>query len=182
MSIELLQKLSLISYIGAAALFILAVLLFFALKIPKLISDVSGRSAKKAIEQLRQQNENSGDKKYQPSAVNAARGKVTDKISPSGRLSSASNDSGAPRTEKFATESLIPQASETTVLPDSNGIANNATVILEQPCYPTQSSMSETTVLTGSGYGNLDSVTPVQTEKFHVDFEMKYTGSTEVIE
>ena len=45
-------------------------------KIPKVISDLSGATARKTIKNIREQNEASGDKAYKVSAFNEARGKV----------------------------------------------------------------------------------------------------------
>ena len=86
MTVELIQTLSMVAYIFAGVLFLLAVALFFLLDVPKLYNDISGRTARKAIEQIRQQNESTGNKAYKPSSVNAERGKLTDRISKSGRL------------------------------------------------------------------------------------------------
>ena len=77
MTAELLHMLSLVAYIAALVLLVLAVVLFFLLDIPKLYGDVSGRTARKAIEAIRQQNEATDNKAYKPSAVNAERGKLT---------------------------------------------------------------------------------------------------------
>lgn len=173
MTVELLQTLSLAAYIAAGFFLLVAVALFFLLDVPKLYGDVSGRTAKKAIEAIRQQNESTGNKAYKPSAVNAERGKLTDKITPSGRLQSQTE--GLPvsvGTEKFDTSTLAPQPNETTVL--------------EQPA-------GETTVLTGtlstdSGettllVNNEPQKTPVsENSKFEVDVEMSFTGSAEIIE
>lgn len=109
MSVELLQTLSLSAYIGAGVLLVLAVALFFLLDVPKLYGDVSGRTAKKAIEAIRQHNEQSGNKAYRPSAVNAERGRITDKITQSGSIPAAT--AGMPigvGTEKLNTADLTP--------------------------------------------------------------------------
>ncbi len=65
---------------------VISAILFITLHIPKVISDLTGRTARKAIENIRLQNEQTGDKTYQSSAVNLQRGKLTDKITQSGRL------------------------------------------------------------------------------------------------
>ena len=117
MSVELLQTLSIVSYIAAGVLFLGAVALFFLLDVPKLIGDISGSTARKAIEAIRQQNESTGDKVYKPSAVNASRGKVTDKISPSGKLEQRSSGlSIGAQTEKLDTTDLTVAAIEATTL------------------------------------------------------------------
>lgn len=164
MSVELLNNLSIASYIVAGVLLLVAVALFFLFDVPKLYGDISGRTAKKAIEAIRQQNADEGNKAYKPSSVNVERGKLTDKITKSGRLESAT--AGLPvsvGTEKFATSMLAPQANETTLLTET----------LNQPA-------GETTLLTQE--------TPVEEEtvvtdvEFRMDVEMSFTGSAELIE
>ena len=113
-------------FIGAAILSgimaIISVFLFIFLKIPKVIGDLTGSTARKAIEEIRQQNESSGHKTYKTSLVNKERGKLTDKISPSGNLYPAETDplGGAMATEKIGTEQLNYSADYTEVL-DNTG-------------------------------------------------------------
>ena len=106
--------------IAAAIFLVISVVLFFLLNIPKVVSDLSGRTARKAIESIRKQNEQSGNKVFQSSAVNMQRGRLTDKISPSGRLiSRGGNAFGVgSSTAKIATQNLR-TAAETDVLADS---------------------------------------------------------------
>lgn len=102
----------------AAAIFLaISVVLFFVLNIPKVVSDLSGRTARKAIESIRKQNEESGNKVYQSSTVNMQRGRLTDKISQSGRLITRSGDAFGVGsiTTKIATQKLQ-TAAETDVL------------------------------------------------------------------
>ncbi len=175
MTVELLQTLSLAAYIAAGVFVLIGIALFFLLDVPKLYGDVSGRTARKAIENIRLQNESSGNKAYKPSAVNAERGKLTDKITMSGRLESQHTSADMHihvGTEKFATAILAPQPNETTVLEEPAG---------------------ETTVLTGELQGsgqttllgpdtNNNGEKPVVNGKFNVDVDMSFTGSSEIIE
>ncbi len=158
MTIELMQSLSLASFIAAGVVFAVGIALFFLLDVPKLYGDISGRTAKKAIEAIRRKNEETGNKAYRPSTVNAERGKLTDKITPSGRVQSHS--SGLQLnvgTEKLDTALLTPQSGETTVL--------------DGPAYQS----AETTVLSGEeGVG--------RNNAFGVDVEISFSESTEVIE
>ena len=50
MTVELLQIISLVSFIIAGVLLLLGIALFFLLDVPKLYGDISGRTAKKAIQ------------------------------------------------------------------------------------------------------------------------------------
>lgn len=173
MSIELLHTLSLAAYILAGVMLMLAVILFFVLDIRKVLGDVTGATARKAIENIRQQNEASGEKIYKPSKVNAERGMVTDKISASGRLQQRLPGFGtSPATEKFDTAQLNPQSNETTLL----GAASNETTLLSGG----EASSGETTLLSTEtaaqqGIANSSAV-------FTIDVEMKFVGSTELIE
>ena len=86
MTYEMYRYVFLGGAIAAGVMLAVSILLFFLLKIPKVIGDLSGRTARRAIDDIRRQNEESGDKTYKSSAVNLQRGKVTDKITKSGRL------------------------------------------------------------------------------------------------
>ena len=57
MTVELLKNLSLISYILSAIFLIVSVVLFFVFDIRKIIGDLSGANARKAIENIQKQNE-----------------------------------------------------------------------------------------------------------------------------
>ena len=174
MSIELLHTLSLAAYILAVVMLVLAVILFFVLDIRKVLGDVTGATARKAIENIRQQNEAAGEKVYKPSKVNAERGMVTDKISASGRLQQHLPGFGAsPATEKFHTAQLNPHANETTLL----GTASNETTLLAGG----DASTGETTLLNTAEAGAPQEIqnAPVV---FTIDVEMKFVGSTELIE
>ena len=141
-----------------------SILLFILLKIPKVIGYLTGRTARKAIENIRNQNESSGDKTYRSSLVNQERGKLTDKISPSGRLIRNPTDllGGAMATEKIGTQQLV--SDETMVLDSGN----------------------ETTVLTGEldNSGNettLLSQTDISNNVFEIEYEITYIHTNEII-
>lgn len=173
MTVELLQTLSIAAYIASGILLLVAVALFFLLDIPKIYGDVSGRTAKRAIEAIRQQNESTGNKAYKPSAVNAERGRLTDKISSSGRLQSKTE--GLPvsvGTEKFSTSALAPQTNETTILEQQLG----ETTVLTSALPP---AAGETTLLMEEAAA--EAANQKFTE-FTVVVEMSFLGSTEIIE
>lgn len=163
MTVELLQTLSIAAYIAAGVFILIAVALFFLFDVPKLYGNISGRTAKKAIEKIRQKNENTGSNAYQTSVVNTERSKLTDKITLSGRLTPQT--AGLPMgigTEKFSTSALSPQFNETTVL--SGNVFQGS---------------SETTLLVNEEYGIKSTVID---GTFSVDVEMSFTGSSEIIE
>lgn len=116
---------------------VVTVLVFFFLKIPTVMGDLTGANARKAIAKIRNQNERSGDKTYQTSAVNKERGKLTEKISQSGRLIPNESVSmfGAMETEKIGTQQLEYQenAGETTLLAHEECM-NETSVLAVQDC------------------------------------------------
>lgn len=77
---DTLSTLSVISFAVAAVCLVLAVFLGIFFKIPTVISDLSGRTARKSIAKMRTANEKTGVKTYQASKTNANRGKLTGNI------------------------------------------------------------------------------------------------------
>lgn len=74
---EILNMISLISYIlGAISLF-LAIIFWVNFNIPAVIGDLTGRTARKSIESMRANNEKTGNKSFMPSKTNVDRGKLT---------------------------------------------------------------------------------------------------------
>lgn len=65
---EILSLISTISFVIAAISFALAVFFWFSFKIPSVIGDLSGRTAKKSIARMRASNERAGGQGYKPSA------------------------------------------------------------------------------------------------------------------
>lgn len=166
-------------YIGAAILcgvmLVASILIFILMKIPRIISDLSGATAKKAIKEIREQNERTGDKSYQVSQVNRNRGKLTDKISPSGNIiqqSQAQMGYGL-QTTKIATQQLsVENANETTVL------ANETTVLTTSASETTVLTPNETTVLSEFGINEPDSSTQ---SVFAIEYEITYIHTQEII-
>ena len=163
-------------FFGGAALaglcLVVAVILFFVLKIPSVIGDLTGSTARKAIENIRNQNESSGDKTYKSSAVNRERGKLTDKISPTGTLIKNPTDlmGGAMATTKIGTQQLAAeaqQAYETTLL--ENTVSNETTVLNSE-------NSGETTVLDQNTNNVVEGV-----NSFAIEYEITFIHTDEVI-
>lgn len=186
MSVDLLQNISLISFIVAGVFLLLSLVLFFLLDVPKIIGDLSGATARKAIESIRQQNEDSGDKAYKPSPVNLSRGKLTDKISQSGHLVHNSNPLGvAVGTEELSQDKINKVGNETTLLSQSG---NETTILSSNETTILSSGSSETTVLsempvTGS-YQSVQIPVPLAENvgNITVEVELSNLGSSEIIE
>ena len=166
-------------FIGAAILcgimFIVSILIFIFLKIPKVISDLTGATARKAIKNIREQNEASGDKAYKVSAFNEARGKLTDKISPSGNVIQQHHmQMRGIDTTKIDTQEL--QVDET---------ANQTTVL---------DSYNETSVLDNTGAGETSVLSEVMSSgettvlseatndsSFTIEYEITFIHTNEII-
>jgi len=182
MTIELLQTLSIVSYIVAGVLLLVAIALFFLLDVPKLFGDISGATARKAIESIRQQNESTGDKAYKPSPVNAERGKLTDKITQTGSIEPRVSGMGvAGSTERFDTADLTPQSLETTVLDSGSSETTVLGSNMETTVIGGVQNSGETTVLSPDQVMTNDTQESFG-DNLNVDVEMGFSGSDEIIE
>ncbi len=77
---ETLSTLSIVAFAVAGVALLLAVFFWFFFKIPSVIGDLTGRTAKKSIANMRAANEKTGAKGYRGSKINAERGKLTETI------------------------------------------------------------------------------------------------------
>ncbi len=193
MSYEAFRYIFIIGLALCCVMFLVSVVLFFVLNIPKIISDLSGRTAKKAIQDIREQNEKTGNKSYQVSQVNRERGKLTDKISPSGRI--VSNNPSlklgySVDTAKISADteetSVISSANETSVL-DQNGTSvldqNETSVLPQSEAVPVFVS-GETAVLSEIAPVN-ETVAPANSyvpSGFCIEFEITCIHTNEVID
>lgn len=80
MSVENLSLLSVISFVLAGALFVTAVLLFFLLRISKVISELSGLAQKNAVKKLKTSRISPPPKSFQKSAAGSKLSALTTKI------------------------------------------------------------------------------------------------------
>ena len=187
MTYEIYRYIFIGGLIACGLFFVLAVILFFTLRIPEVVNHLTGRTQRKAIERIRTQNEQSGDKSYRSSAVNLERGKVTDKISKSGRLipkDPTPFGTGA-ITQKISTAELVAGA-ETDVL-----TVSEETSVLSAPASETtvlgNASAGETAVLGNASAGETAVLAPsgqtmeTTSQVFTVEFEITYIHTSEVI-
>ena len=125
MSIDVLQACSIGFCVAAGVLFLTAVALFFLMDIPKLYGEISGKTAQKAIEQIKKHN------------AEAATGEMT-----------ARHTGNGVRTEKFATATLAAEAEAgaTTVLAETG-----ATTVLGDAGATTMLTEAEHKQETGTG-------------------------------
>lgn len=182
MTYEIYRYIFIVAAILCGAMFITSILLFILLKIPRVIGDLSGSTARKAIEQIRNQNESTGEKTYKSSTVNRQRSKLTDKISPSGNLIRKQTDdlTRAMATEKIGTSKL--GGNETTVLDSGNettvlGSADETTVLAPS---------DETTVLSEIPTNTYNEVSDFNSgvasqNVFAIEYEITYIHTGEEI-
>lgn len=120
MSAELLSTLSIVSFIVAGVSLVASVIIWILFKIPKVISDLSGRTARRSIATIRASNERSGNKSYRPSETNAERGKITGTMPQSEEMdSTALLEDEMPETGLLSENKAIALEDETGLLEDS---------------------------------------------------------------
>lgn len=84
MSVEVLQIITLVFFVLSGALFVISICLFFAYNIPGVIGNLTGVTAKKAIEDIKAKSENAD--KNRASYSKLIKSKSTEKISGSGNI------------------------------------------------------------------------------------------------
>lgn len=139
---ETLSTLSIISFAVAGVCLVLAVFFAFFFKIPTVIGDLSGRTARKSIAKMRAANEKTGSKTYKQSKTNAARGKLTGNIPDSAKLNKKESrrNSDKPETGLLAENKADSIDSEETGVLDSEAtgllIDEEATAALDTAVQP----------------------------------------------
>ena len=159
MTYEIYRYIFMICAVLSVLMLVIAVILFVVFKIPVVIGDITGANARKAIENIRNQNAASGEKLYKSSAVNRERGKLTDKISQSGTLMKNPTDllGGAMATSKLETQQLQQEAQEA------------------------YSSAAETSLLSEEMFVSNETSVLAQTTVFVIEFDITYIHTDEVI-
>lgn len=169
MSIDVLQACSIGFCVAAGVLFLTAVALFFLMDIPKLYGEISGKTAQKAIEQIKKHN------------AEAMTGEVT-----------ARHTGNGVRTEKFATATLAAEAEAgaTTVLAETGATtvladAGATTVLEETGATTVLGDAGATTMLTEAEHKQetgTGTQTPEIMDEFVLEKELSYAESAEIIE
>ncbi|MBQ9975822.1 MAG: hypothetical protein IJP16_04865 [Clostridia bacterium] len=174
MTYEIYRYIFLGSAVLCGIMVAVSIVLFFVLRIPSVIGDLTGLTAKKGIENIRNKNESTGEKVYKSSTVNRERGRITDKISPSGRIDRAYTDSigGAMSTEKLSTEQLSG---------DTDVLGGNETSVLTEEL----ASGGETALLSElDATGNTEQLSQQATvgaSVFEIEYEIEYVHSDEIV-
>lgn len=127
---NILSIVSLVSFILSGVAFVLAILFFILFRIPSVIGDLSGRTARKSIAKMRLANEKTGVKSYKESKTNVERGKLTGTMPDSGKLNKKNSApaNGQPETGLLADNKAEGLESEATgVLDEETGMLESET-------------------------------------------------------
>lgn len=175
MTYEIYRYIFIGAAIAAGVMLAVTLILFFVLKIPGVIGDLSGRTARKAIADIRNHN-------MSANTDNIGSGKLTDKITASGRLMERRDSSGNKYTDKISTEKLIEQNklsgnNETTLLNNGNETtvlnAGNETTVLDSY------SSGQTVILNSETAGFKD----IQSAGYvNVESDITFIHSAEIID
>ncbi len=203
MSVEVLQVLTLVFFIISALLAVFAIILFFTLNIPKVLGDLSGVTARKAIEDIQRK---SGEDSAQWSGyTSGTKGGLSDKENASGRLrkvtdkltkGSASASSGRLALPFSITDKLGERGSDETTLLASQGSNettvlgtnySNETTLLAQNAAPettllAQNAAPETTLLMQNTVPEFIVRSADECSSFTVDVDISFYDSTEIID
>jgi hypothetical protein len=76
------QIISIAGYSLAGVLLVAAVFLFFKMNVPAIIGDLTGRTAARQIQEIRERNQLTGHKRFKPDVFNVERGLLTEDVSP----------------------------------------------------------------------------------------------------
>ena len=130
---ELLVKISYIAFAGAVVCLILAVFLFIIFKIPTVIGDLSGKNAKRAIQQMRETNSQKGNPVFKPGNKNEKYKKRPEEL----LLKKKENVTEAIRTETGQLKETMAVSQESSsdetelLVSEETAILGNATEALE---------------------------------------------------
>lgn len=116
---EILSLISVIAFVVAGVALVLAVLFFIFFKIPTVIGDLSGRTARKSIAKMRAHNERVGGKGFQPSTTNARRGKLTN------TMGQTDDSIGKPAPKGKAPTKSKPPVKNENFMPETGILENN---------------------------------------------------------
>ena len=164
MTYEMYRYIFVIAAVLCGVMFGVSVLLFFLLKIPAVIGNLSGSTARKSIRTIEEKSSWKENGTNDPDENWKSRGRLTDKISPSGRVQPLPHMTGQMDiiTTKIATQRMtsMPQSEETVVLTEKT--ASDITTQLENV-----QSCGETTLL--------------EEAEFEIELDITYIHTDEIV-
>lgn len=146
-----INTVSIVFFVIAAVSLLVAIYAFIRFNIPQVIGELSGRTARKSIAQMRDKNDKTGNKAHRPSPAAVERGTLTDKIE---------EKSDTSKVEKKSDKNAVKNADSNATVALKNSIYDdNATVPLKNQAPGEQTDIlsdgtelladNETTVLNG---------------------------------
>lgn len=158
MTIELLQTMSTVSYVLAGLFLVISTVLFFRFQIPKVFSDLTGRTERRAIDAIRKQNEGMIE-----DAASGKTGRInkTDKLQKkeNGKMNTVGHHETKERMTggigvtgelAFSETTVLEQAQETTVLQVDETVVLQQAYPMEQKRPPAQA-MTRPAAVSGNG-------------------------------
>ncbi len=137
MTYEIYRSVFIGGVVFSTIMFLISVTLFFVFKIPKIIGNLSGSTAKKAIRQIREQNEYTGALKNTGRTEKTKRKKLHNKTGTSGAETSGYHPSGSGAwTEKISTQLLDQKAMAQSMLEETtllSPVMEETTVLSHDP-------------------------------------------------
>ena len=187
---------SIVGYSLAGVLLIVVIFMFFKMNIPAIIGDLNGKTAARQIQEIREQNQRTGNKQHRPSTFNVGRGTLTTPVSSRfGITGKAGNTLSTMSAEsKMYSDSTEVLMAETEVLEIGTEVLMNeneifdigaevlmnetevldvGTVVLSQD--------SGTTVLHATGDLDRENVTEPLAIEFKIVKDIKITHTNEII-
>ena len=137
-----INTVSIVFFVIAAISLLAAIYTFIRFNIPQVIGELSGRTARKSIAQMRDENAKSGNKAHRPSPAAVERGKLTDKIeekpkpSPKAEKKAGENATVALKNSIYDDNATVPlknqaPGEQTDILSDGTEfLADNETTVL----------------------------------------------------
>lgn len=120
MSADTWLIIAVVSFSVAGIAAIAAILLYFLLHIHAVIGDLTGRTVAREIKALRESNERSGDKSFQPGRINLERGKLTEKV----------DAEEIPETDELAATDRLKHSETTELLAEGTEVLTEGTTVL----------------------------------------------------
>lgn len=96
-----INTVSIVFFVIAAVSLLVAIYAFIRFNIPQVIGELSGRTARKSIAQMRDKNDKTGNKAHRPSPSAIERGTLTDKIEKNSKTSKAEKNAEKTKLKKL---------------------------------------------------------------------------------
>lgn len=121
-----INTVSIVLFIIAGLSFLVAIYSFIRFNIPQIIGELSGRTAKKSIAQMRDKNVKTGTKSHHPSPVAKERGTITNKINRNNKVANS-----FVKAEKLNDNTELLSSNKQDIAYNQTELLNNETEVLD---------------------------------------------------